>query len=43
VRPSLDTIHAALRDLEACLVRGDRAVIDRVLAEIGQNSKVDAV
>jgi O-antigen biosynthesis protein WbqV len=43
VRPTLDTIRAALRDLEACLARGDRSEIDRILDNIERNSHVETV
>src|SRR4029077_19132309 len=32
VRPSLDAIRAALRDLEACLARNDRGAVDQIVA-----------
>ena len=41
VRPSLDTILVALRDLEGCLSRGERAAVDQILAGIGQHSQAE--
>jgi O-antigen biosynthesis protein WbqV len=41
VRPSLDTILVALRDLEGCLTRGERATVDNILASIGQHSQAE--
>jgi O-antigen biosynthesis protein WbqV len=43
VRPTLDTIRSALRALEACLARGDRSEIDRVLENIERNSHAEIV
>jgi O-antigen biosynthesis protein WbqV len=41
VRPSLDAILVALRDLEGCLTRGERATVDNILASIGQHSQAE--
>ena len=43
MRPSLDTIRAALEELKTCLARGDRTAVDRILESIGQHSQADAV
>jgi O-antigen biosynthesis protein WbqV len=43
VRPTLETIRVALRDLDACLARSDRAQIDRILESIERNSHAETV
>ncbi len=41
VSPSLATISGALRDLEGCLARSERATVDKILASIGQHSQAE--